>query len=225
MAEQQFIPLNFIEYSQEQMLSRAEEFSSFLRRRRSVRDFSDRYIPPKIIEDCLQAAAAAPSGANCQPWHFCIVSDRDIKRKIRLEAEKAERDFYTKKAPQKWLDDLRPLGTNYQKPFLQIAPYLIVVFSQRYRIAESGQILKNYYVTESVGIAVGFLIAAIHNAGLVTVPYTPAPMGFLNKILNRPENERPFCILPVGYPAKKPLVLVISRKSFKQFVSFFLSAV
>jgi len=223
MAEQQFIPFNFIEYPQEEMLSRAEEFSSFLRCRRSVRDFSDRYVPPKVIEDCLKAAAAAPSGANCQPWHFCIVSNSDVKRKIRLEAEKAERDFYTKKAPQKWLDDLRPLGTDYQKPFLQTAPYLIVIFSQSYRIAESGQILKNYYVTESVGIAVGFLIAAIHNAGLATVPYTPAPMGFLNKILKRPENERPFCILPVGLPVENCKVPNIKRKSFNEVVAFFKS--
>jgi len=221
VAEQQFIPLNFIEYKQEEVLSRAEEFSSLLRRRRSVRDFSDRNIPPEVIEDCLKAAAAAPSGANCQPWHFCVVSDSDIKRKIRLKAEKTERDFYANKAPQKWLDDLRPLGTDYQKQFLQIAPYLIVVFSQRYRITESGQVLKNYYVTESVGIAVGFLIAAIHNAGLATVPYTPAPMGFLNKILNRPENERPFCILPVGYPVKNALVPDIKRKSLEEITSLF----
>lgn len=220
MADQQFIPINFIEYSQEEMLSRAEEFSSFLQSRRSVRDFSDRLVPTKIIEDCLKAAAAAPSGANCQPWHFCIVSDSDIKRKIRLEAEKVERDFYTKKAPQKWLDDLRPLGTDFQKPFLQTAPYLIVVFSQRYRINESGHVLKNYYVTESVGIAVGFLIAAIHNAGLATVPYTPDPMGFLNKILKRPKNERPFCILPIGYPAKNARVPKLIRKELKEFSSF-----
>ena len=209
------VRLEFEERLPDEMLGLADEFYEKMKKRRSVRDFSSRFVPREVIENCVKAAATAPSGANCQPWHFVVVSEAELKKRIRIEAEKVEAAFYAKESNRQWLKDLKHLGTTAQKPFLEQAPYLIVVFSQTYGLTREDQRINHYYVHQSVGIAMGFLIAAIHNAGLVCVPYTPAPSTFLNKILNRPENERVFCVLPVGYPAAGAYVPAIEKKPFE----------
>lgn len=202
------------------MKQRAAAFREAMQRRRSVRHFSDRPVPREIIDDCLLAAGSAPSGANMQPWQFVVVTDPKIKRQIREGAEKEEREFYRSRATKEWLDDLAPLGTDEHKPFLEIAPYLIVIFAQNYRVLADGRKAKNYYVAESVGIATGMLITAIHDAGLVALTHTPSPMGFLNHILGRPKNEKPFLVLVVGYPAKDAVVPMIGKKSLEEIVTF-----
>ena len=222
MEEKSFktIPLDFTLLEESEMLDRAKTLNGLLQKRRTVRDYSDKPVPREIIEQCLLTANSAPSGANRQPWHFAVVSDAKKKKEIREGAEEEEREFYTSRAPQDWLDALTPLGTDANKPFLETAPYLIVIFGQKYEVNDNGQKLKNYYVAESVGIATGLLIAALHNAGLATLTHTPAPMKFLNKILNRPDTERPIMILVVGYPEKNARVPNISRKTLEQFTSF-----
>lgn len=221
MIRPKFIPLNqYKELSIEEMKKGSEEFYHDIKKRRTVRDFSNRAVPPEIIENCLRAAGTAPSGANRQPWHFVAVSNLDIKKDIRIAAEKEEREFYEYRAPADWLEALSPLGTDENKPFLEAAPYLIVIFSQSYEIALDGRKLKNYYVQESVGIATGILITALHYSGLVTLTHTPAPMKFLNKILNRPPNEKPFLILVVGYPSKDAKVPEIKKKELEEIAEF-----
>ena len=212
--------LQFREYDPQQMRERAEAFFEQMRTRRSVRDFSDREVPLEIIEQCLLTAGSAPSGANRQPWHFAVVSDPARKREIREGAEEEEREFYQRRAPQDWLDALAPLGTDEHKPFLEIAPYLIVIFGQKFEVDSAGRKHKNYYVPESVGIATGLLIAALHNAGLATLTHTPSPMKFLNRILDRPNTEKPAMILVVGYPAEGAEVPDITRKSLTDIASF-----
>lgn len=214
------IELPFEELTEEEMQQRAEAFNSLMQKRRSVRDFSDRVAPGEVIDQYLEAAGSAPSGANRQAWHFAVVSDHALKKQIRLEAEKEEKEFYSSRAPQDWLDALAPLGTDSDKPFLERAPYLIVIFGQKFVIDESGNKQKNYYVTESVGIATGLLIAALHNAGLATLTHTPSPMKFLNQILQRPITEKPVMILVVGYPEDGARVPDITRKSLPEFVSY-----
>ena len=216
-----FIALSsYREYPVDAMKRRAAEFYDDVRRRRTVREFSDRPVPREVIEDCLRASGTAPSGANMQPWHFVVVSDPGIKRRIRVEAEKEEHDFYHHKAPQEWLDALAPLGTNEHKPFLEEAPYLIVLFAESYGALPDGRKVKHYYAQESIGIAAGILITAIHHAGLASLTHTPSPMGFLNAILGRPSRERPFLILVVGYPAAGATVPKIAKKSLEEFVTF-----
>ena len=202
------------------MQQRANDFYEEIRRRRTVRDFSDRKIDLAVIDRCLQAAGTAPNGANLQPWHFVVVTDSDVKSKIRTAAEEEEREFYSNRAPQEWLDALAPLGTDEHKPFLETAPCLIGVFSKPYDEGAGGQRVKNYYATESVGIATGFLIAALHHAGLATLTHTPSPMKFLNEILQRPNYERPFLLLVVGYPDEDALVPSITKKPLSQIVSY-----
>lgn len=222
MYELTFIPhKDYQEYPEEEMKQRSAEFLKLMKRRRTVREFSDRQISQEIIEDCLLAAGTAPNGANMQPWHFAVVSDPDIKNKIRLEAEKEEHKFYHNRAPEEWIEALRPFGTDEHKPFLEKAPYLIAIFSKSYGFDDDGQKMKHYYVKESVGIATGMLITALHNAGLATLTHTPSPMGFLNEILERPENERPFLLLVVGYPGKDVKVPSITKKSLNEIASFF----
>ena len=222
MSMRDFISLkNWREYSPAEMQLRAQSFRQQMLTRRTVRDFSDRPVPRELIEDCLIAAGSAPSGANLQPWHFVFVSNPELKNKIRVAAEKEEQEFYERRAPQEWLDALAPLGTNAEKPFLEIAPYLIVIFSQSYGVLPDGRKVKNYYVAESVGIATGILITAIHNAGLVSLTHTPSPMGFLNEILGRPTNEKPYLLLVVGYPADDAKVPDIGKKSLPEIASFF----
>lgn len=221
MAEPKFIPLNsWAEIEPEEMKRRAAEFRRQMQRRRTVRYFSDRPVSREVIEDCLLAAGTAPSGANLQPWHFVVVSDPAIKHRIRFEAEKEEHEFYNGRAPREWLDALAPLGTDEHKPFLETAPYLIVIFSQSYGVLPDGRKVKNYYVQESVGIATGMLITAVHNAGLVSLTHTPSPMGFLNEILGRPTNEKPFLVLVVGYPAQDAVVPEIGKKSLEEIATF-----
>ena len=188
------------------MFLRAQGVLDVLASRRTIRDFSDRAVPRRIIETCIKAAGTAPSGANHQPWHFVAISNSEVKRKIRIAAEDEERAFYAGKASDEWLDALGPLGTDPDKPFLETAPWLIAVFAQRRGGVEVGMDKKNYYVTESVGIATGMLITALHSAGLGTLTHTPAPMGFLTDICERPKSEKPFVLMVVGYPAKNAKV-------------------
>ena len=211
---------DYIPLPVEDMKARATAFYSEMRKRRSVRVFSDKTIPIDIIKDCLRTAGTAPSGANQQPWHFVVVKDSAIKQKIRQETEKVERKFYGQIASEAFLGALAPLDTGPEKVFLETAPYLIVIFMQRYGLTPDREKVHHYYPIESVGIATGILIAAIHHAGLVSLPYTPNPMSFLNKILKRPENERPVMIIPVGYPEETATVPKLDRKSFDKIASF-----
>lgn len=221
MNKHKFVPYSqYRGYSLEEMIKYSQKFLQEMKRRRTVRHFSDKPVPREVIENCLQVAGSAPSGANLQPWHFVVVSKPKIKKEIRKVAEKEEKNFYREKAPQEWLDALAALGTDENKSFLEIAPYLIVIFAQSYRLSADGKKGKNYYVTESVGIATGMLITAIHNAGLVSLTHTPSPMNFLNKILNRPDNERPFLILVVGHPAENVGVPQIDKKILIDFATF-----
>ena len=222
MTHPTFVALpGYHEYPVDTMRRRAAEFYEDIRRRRTVREFSDRAVPRDVIEDCLRAAGTAPNGANMQPWHFVVVSDPAIKRHIRAAAEREEYEFYHHKAPRQWLDALAPLGTNEHKPFLETAPYLIVVFVQTYGVLPDGRKVKHYYAHESVGIATGMLITAVHHAGLASLTHTPSPMGFLNEMLGRPFHERPFLIVVVGYPAQTATVPVISKKPLDEIVTFF----
>jgi nitroreductase len=202
------------------MRARAADFLAELQRRRTVRAFSSRPIPREIIETCLRAAGTAPNGANLQPWHFVAVSDPDAKRKIRAAAEQEERDFYERRAPREWLAALEPLGTDARKPFLETAPYIIAIFYKNFDLLPDGRRVKNYYAQESVGIATGFLIAALHHAGLATLTHTPSPMAFLNQILARPANEHPFLLLVVGYPADDARVPDIGKKPLEDIATF-----
>jgi iodotyrosine deiodinase len=218
---EKFVPLDqYRQYEPEEMGQRAQAFYAEMRRRRTVRDFSDKPVSQDVIENCILTAGTAPNGANMQPWHFAVISDPAIKRRIREAAEAEERAFYNGRAPEDWLEALAPLGTNAEKPFLETAPTLIVVFAQSYGVDESGQKVKHYYVQESVGIATGMLITAVHHAGLVSLTHTPSPMNFLNEICGRPKNERPFLILVVGYPAEDVQVPDISKKSLEEIASF-----
>ena len=219
----EFIPHHdFIEFSLEESRERANAFYSDVKRRRTIREFSNRPVPRDIIETCLLAAGTAPNGANLQPWHFAVVSDLAIKQQIREAAEEEERDFYHRRAPQEWLDALAPLGTDENKAFLTVAPYLIAIFGKSYNLLPDGRKVKNYYVQESVSIATGILITALHHAGLATLTHTPSPMGFLNDILYRPQNERPMILLVVGYPAEDAQVPVFAKrkKSLNEIATF-----
>jgi iodotyrosine deiodinase len=221
MAKAGHVPLSlYREYPDQEMVARATAFYGDLRRRRTVRDFSDRPVPREVIERCILAAGTAPNGANMQPWHFVAVSDSELKRKIRVAAEEEEREFYGGRAPQEWLDALAHIGTDENKPFLEAAPYLIAVFGQRFGVLSDGRQVKHYYATESVGIATGMLITAIHNAGLVSLTHTPSPMGFLNTLLGRPDSERPFLLLVVGFPREGALVPDLSKKSLSEIATF-----
>lgn len=221
MTKPAFAPLaTFVEYPVEEMRRRAAEFYATADRRRTVRAFSDRPVPREIIEDCVRAAGTAPSGAHLQPWRFVVVSDPATKSRIRVEAEKEEHEFYSNRAPADWLKALAPLGTDENKSFLEIAPYLIVVFAERHGVNADGTPVKHYYAQESVGIATGMLISALHYSGLATLTHTPSPMGFLNEILERPQNERPFLNLVVGYPAPGVQVPVLRRKALTEIATF-----
>lgn len=208
-------------YTNNEMLTKSAEFYEWMDTRRSVREFSDKPVDSKVIENILLTASSAPSGAHKQPWTFCVVKDKDIKRQIREAAEKEEKESYDGRMSEEWINDLKPLGTDWQKPFLEIAPYLIIVFKRSYELGENNKKHQNYYVTESCGLASGFLLAAIHNAGLVALTHTPSPMNFLTKILNRPENEKPFLLIPVGYPADECWVPDLKRKSITDICEWF----
>src|SRR5438132_7120846 len=202
------------------LLERAQEFYENMQRRRTIRDFFDRPVPREVIEVCLRAAGTAPSGANLQPWHFVAVNDPAVKKEIRVAAEIEEKEFYEQRAPKAWLEALAPLGTDSRKPFLETAPWLIAVFAQPLRILPDGTRSPTYYAIESVGIATGLLVTAVHSCGLAALTHTPSPMGFLNRILNRPSHEKPFVLLVVGHPAEGALVPDISRKRLSEISSF-----
>lgn len=215
-----FEPLTtYREYPVSEMIERSRAFATDLARRRTVRQFSDRPVPRAVIEACLEAASTAPSGAHLQPWHFVVVSDQHLKHRIRMAAEQAEREFYAH-APDEWLAALAPLGTDAHKPYLETAPYLIAIFAQRYGLSPDGARRAHYYVMESVGIATGLLIAALHHAGLASLTHTPNPMGFLNQVLERPANERPVMLLVTGYPAPDAVVPSIRRKPLEAVATF-----
>jgi iodotyrosine deiodinase len=215
-----FDPLTtYREYPESEMIARSRAFAADLGRRRTVRQFSNRPVPRSVIESCLEAASTAPSGAHLQPWHFVVVSDPGIKRRIREAAEQAEQEFYAT-APDEWLEALAPLGTDAVKPYLETAPYLIAVFAERYGVTADRRRRAHYYVMESVGIATGFLLAALHHAGLVSLTHTPNPMGFLSRILERPDNERPVMLVVTGYPAPDAVVPRLTRKPLEAVATF-----
>ena len=214
----EFQKLEFKKQTEKEMVQRSKDFLEMIKSRRTVRDFSEKNIPVGVIETAVRAAASAPSGANKQPWHFVIVKDPAVKKKIREAAEKEEKEFYEHRAPDSWLEDLNQFKTDWHKPFLEVAPALVVVFRQSYRDLGSTR-RKNYYVNESVGIASGFLLAALHNAGLVTLTHTPSPMGFLEKILKRPKNEKAFLLIPVGYPAENAKVPDLIKKPYNEIAT------
>lgn len=215
-----FLPYQGLQYSPQEQEIRASEFLEFMQKRRSVRQFSNRAIDKALITSLLQTAASAPSGANRQPYTFCAVSSAKIKKKIREAAEKEEFINYHGRMDEQWMDDLKPLGTDWHKPYLETAPWLIVVFRKSFELEESGK-HQNYYVHESVGIACGFLLTAIHHAGLVTLTHTPSPMHFLHRILKRPENEKPYLIIPIGYPAENAQVPCLSKKEPEAYISWY----
>ncbi|KXX72636.1 nitroreductase [Flammeovirga sp. SJP92] len=220
-AVEDFIPYNSLEVSEEKMLKKTQEYYEKINKRRSLRDFSDRPVEKEVIENIIKAASCAPSGANKQPWTFCAVSSQEVKKNIRIAAEKEEYEGYHGRMSEEWLDDLKPFGTDWNKPFLETAPWLIVVFKQVYEIDEHGIRHNNYYVNESVGLASGFLLNAIHEAGLVALTHTPSPMNFLAKELKRPANERPYLLIPVGYPAEDAKVPNITRKPLEDIVEWY----
>jgi iodotyrosine deiodinase len=220
VSEPTFEPLAFREYPPDEMARRADALATDLARRRTVRAFSPRPVPRALIETCVRAAATAPSGANQQPWHFAVIGSPALKRRVREAAEAEEREFYTRRAPQEWLDALAPLGTDADKPFLETAPHLIAIFAQPHGLSPTGEATKHYYVSESVGIATGLLIAALHHAGLATLTHTPSPMRFLNELCERPAHERAYLLLVTGYPSAGATVPRITKKPFDEIASF-----
>ncbi|MBD3639084.1 MAG: nitroreductase family protein [Crocinitomicaceae bacterium] len=210
-----FIPYNVPSYSTEETIKKSREFYEFMNKRRSVREYSDKDIPQEVIENLVKTAGTAPSGANKQPWTFCIIRNSELKHKVRKLAEEEEEKNYEGRMSERWIKDLEPLGTDPIKEFIDVAPWVIIVLKRSYDFDENGEKTQNYYVNESVGIAAGLLITAIHNAGLVTLTHTPSPMNFIAKALKRPENEKPYLLLPVGYPAEDCTVPDLQRKSFK----------
>ena len=220
--KQKFVPLkNFPSFSKEDMIERSNNFYSFMSHRRTVRTFSNKSIPQKVIINAVKTACTAPSGANIQPWFFAIIKNPDIKKIIRVEAEKEEKEFYAKRAPDEWLKALEQFGTDEHKPFLEKAPYLIVVFEKKFDKDEDNKIIKHYYTKESVGIATGMLITSLHNSGIATLTLTPSPTNFLNHILDRPQNEKPFLIIVAGIPERTTLLPNIERKRFEDIASIY----
>ena len=216
--EPRFVPLVFERLSHQEGSARSHAFLEEMRGRRSVRAFSREPVPYELIESAVATAGTAPSGAHQQPWTFVVVTDSDVKRRIRGAAEEEERRSYESRMPNDWLEALRPLGTDWRKPHIEDAPYLVVVFEHAYGLREDGTKVKHYYVKESVGIAVGLLLASLHRAGLATLTHTPSPMGFLREILERPENERPYVLIPVGYPAEGCVVPDLERKPLDEIL-------
>ena len=212
-----------IKLSTKQMINTANDFFNVIKKRRTVRDYDPTTdVPIEIVENAIKSAATAPSGANQQPWHYVLVSNQNLKNKIRIAAEDEEKEFYSRRAPDEWLNALEHIGTDQNKPHLENAPFLIIIFAERYSIDKNGNKLKNYYVSESVGIATGILLSSLHMSGLVTLTHTPSPMKFLSRILKRPENESPYLIIATGYPSKNATVPIITKKSPSEFLTKFL---
>ncbi len=219
--EHKFIPYQTADFSEEESLQRSKAFYELMDKRRSIRHFSDKPVPKEVIENIIRTASSAPSGAHKQPWTFCAVSNPDIKKQMREAAEKEEYENYHGRMSDEWLEDLSPFNTDWNKPFIETVPWVIVVFKKSYDLDADGNKSKNYYVNESVGLAAGFLLAAIHNAGLCSLTHTPSPMNFLIKVLNRPVNEKPFLLIPVGYPAEDCQVPELERKGLKDMSVFY----
>ncbi len=220
MSQWPFEPLQFSEKAPDEMLRSAQDFFEHVRKRRTVREFSERPVSREIIEIALRAAGTAPSGANMQPWHYVVVANPLLKKKIRAAAEQEEKEFYAHRASAEWLKMLEPLGTDAHKPFLESAPWLIAVFLKKFSTDEQGNRLKNYYTAESVGISCGFLLCALHWAGLATLTHTPSPMKFLNELLERPKSERPYMLIVTGYPAEDAKVPVIGKYALEKISNF-----
>jgi iodotyrosine deiodinase len=218
MPEPRFVPLPFERLSEDEQLARSRAFLREMQRRRTVRSFSAEPVPYELVENAIATAGTAPSGAHQQPWTFVVVSDPEVKLCMRAAAEEEERRSYEGRMPDDWLEALRPLGTDWRKPHIEDAPYVVVVFEQVYGIRPDGSKVKHYYVRESVGIAVGLLLASLHRAGLATLTHTPSPMGFLRELLDRPENERPYVLVPVGYPAEGATVPALERKGLDEIL-------
>lgn len=216
-----FIPYQWAEVSTDDMVEKSKSFYEWMDQRRTVRTFSDKPVPREVLENIIKTANTAPSGANKQPWSFCLISNSELKKKIREKAEEVEYEAYHGRMSEVWLNDLEPLGTDWNKPFIETAPWIIIMCKKPYDYDDEGKRENNYYVNESAGLAAGFLLAAIHNAGLASLTHTPSPMGFLQKILARPDNEKPFLLLPVGYPAKDTVVPDIKRKKLNDVVVYF----
>ena len=222
MKKEKHIPLNkYTKYSDNQLVKNSEMFFEKMNSRRTVRTFSSEPIPIKVIKNAIKTASTAPSGANKQPWHFVLVQNLEVKKQIRIAAEKEEKEFYSNKAPEDWLNDLKQFDTNEHKPFLEIAPYLIVVFEEKCKVNGKGEKEKNYYTKESVGLATGMLLTALHNVGIATLTHTPSPMKFLAENLNRPKNETPFLIVVAGYPEKGTVVPNIKRKELDEILTVY----
>jgi nitroreductase len=219
--DHEFIPLTREAFSDEEMLERTESFFKWADERRSVRDFSDKPVPKKVMENIIMTASTAPSGAHKQPWTFCLISNSELKSKLRALAEEEEKKSYGGRMSEQWLKDLEPLGTDWVKEFIDVAPWIVIVMKRAYEVGEDGSKMNNYYVNESVGLASGFLLMAIHNAGLVALTHTPSPMNFIAKALDRPENERPFLLIPVGHPAEDAKVPSLERKSKNQVIDYY----
>lgn len=219
--EYPFIAYHGTQFSEVEMLKRSESFLNWADKRRSVRHFSDKHVPLEVMENLIMTASTAPSGAHKQPWTFCLISNKELKHKIRLLAEEEERKSYDGRMSDEWLKDLAPLGTDWHKEFIDIAPWIVVVMKRAYEIEDNGHKHQNYYVSESVGLAAGFFLMAVHNVGLVALTHTPSPMNFISKALNRPENERPILLIPVGYPAETVMVPDLKRKPKKQVIEYY----
>ncbi|MBZ0245277.1 MAG: nitroreductase family protein [Cyclobacteriaceae bacterium] len=217
----EFIEYHHESYSEKETVKRSQSFYKWMDERRTVRDFSDKPIPKEVIDNIILTASTAPSGAHKQPWTFCVVSDPAIKSQIRKAAEEEEFESYNSRMPPEWLEDLKPLQTDWHKPFLEVAPYLIIVFKKTYDLSPEGAKKTNYYVAESAGLACGFLLTAIHHAGLVALTHTPSPMNFLTKLLKRPENERPFLLIPVGYSTEETYVPHLKRKPLEDIATYY----
>lgn len=217
----QFIPYEGVQLSEEEMIERSIRFYEWANTRRSVRDFSDRPVPKEVMENIIMTGATAPSGAHKQPWTFCLISNENLKSKLRKLAETEEKKSYEGRMSERWLKDLEPLGTNWEKEFIDIAPWIIVVMKRIYEVDKQGNKMNNYYVSESVGLATGIMLMAVHNAGLVALTHTPSPMNFIAKALNRPENERPFLLIPVGYPSKSAVVPDLKRKMKAEVIHYY----
>ncbi|MBK7669063.1 MAG: nitroreductase family protein [Sphingobacteriaceae bacterium] len=220
MEQHPFIPYSKTTYATEEMLLRSKNHFEYYDKRRTVREFSDKAIPDEVLENIILSASTAPSGAHKQPWTFCVVTNREIKKQIREAAEKEEFDSYNGRMPDDWLEDLAPLGTDWKKPFLETAPALIIIFKRSYEFVNDKK-KNNYYVSESVGIACGYLLEAIHYCGLVALTHTPSPMNFLSKVLNRPENEKPYLLVPIGYPLETTMVPDIKRKPIEDIAIWY----
>lgn len=222
MDQKAFIKYDSLTHSEEEMIVRSTEFYEWANKRRSLRHFSDRPVPIDVMENLIMTGSTAPSGAHKQPWTSCLISNKELKAKLRALAEEEEYKSYNGRMSEDWLKDLEPLGTDWQKEFIDVAPWIVIIMKRAYKLGDQGEKLNNYYVSESVGLATGFFLMAVHNAGLVALTHTPSPMNFISKSLDRPENERPFLLIPVGYPSENAEVPDLTRKSKSEVIEYYL---